>query len=199
MPRKRLVGASKLTMEDWNETMRLLRESPEEGAKALLRDYGPRLYATAFRLCQNETAAEDLMFRTIERVTEKIAAFNGKSSFFTWMCAIMANFLRMDMRKKGANSLVFGDDAMPEGEDACPTPAESAEASDDAAAVRRAVAALPQNLRTVVVLSYFDGMAVTEVAKALAVPEGTAHYWLHEAKKRIRAAIDPKGNGFGRI
>ena len=67
----------------------------ESGAKRLVSECGARLYATAYRICGNEKDAEDLVQRTLVRTVERIESFNGKSAFFTWMCAILVNFHRM--------------------------------------------------------------------------------------------------------
>ena len=166
---------------------RKILDDPDEGARMLVREHGARLYATAFRLCGNETDAEDLAFRTMERAIERIRSFDGRSLFFTWLCSIMANFFRMDMRRKGANALVFGEEPSDETAD-CST-SNAVERSDEAQVVRDAVARLPPNFRAVVTLVFFDGMSVVDAAKALSTPEGTVHYWLHEAKKRIKTAL----------
>ena len=90
----------------------LIAKDAEEGARVLVEDYGARLYATAFRLCLDAHAAEDLVQRTLVRVVARIASYKGESAFFTWMCAIMVNFRRMDVRRKAANALVFGEERL---------------------------------------------------------------------------------------
>lgn len=165
-----------------------IAKDPERGARALVEDYGARLYATAFRLCLNECDAEDLVQRTLVRVVERIDSFSGKSSFFTWMCSILINFRKMDVRRKSANALVFPEE-MPDVADARPDPGEALSADDEAEVLRRAVDSLPEDLRTVVVMHYFGGICVPEVAKILPAPEGTVYYRLHEARTRIRQYV----------
>lgn len=136
----------------------LVAEDRERGARVLIEEYDARLYATAFRLCLNEQDAEDLVQRTLVRAIERIATYNGASAFFTWMCAILINFRRMDVRRKAANALVF-DDTQLESPDARPDPGESLAQADEAAALRRAVACLPEDLRLAVVMHYFNGVS----------------------------------------
>ena len=166
----------------------LIAENTERGAEVLVKEYGTRLYATAFRLCQNGQDAEDLVIRTFARVIERIRSYNGKSSFFSWMCAILANFHRMDGRRKAANALVF-DPEPPDRVDDRPNPAEALVADDEAAAIRAAVDALSEDLRTTIVLHYFDEMSVPEIANVLEVPEGTVYWRLHEGRKMIRENV----------
>ena len=157
----------------------------EEGARVLVEDYGARLYAIAFRLCLDAHAAEDLVQRTLVRVVERIAGYKGESAFFTWMCAIMVNFRRMDVRRKAANALVFDEERL-DVSDGKPDPGEALSRLDEAAALRGAVLRLPEDLRLVVVMHYFNGFSVPEIAKTVQSPEGTVYYRLHEARQRIR-------------
>ena len=166
----------------------LLVNDAEKGARVLVEEYAARLYATAFRICLNEKDAEDLVYRTFSRVVEQIRSFNGESAFFTWICAILINFYRMDARRKAANSLVFVD-KLPELTDARPGPADELVASDEAEALRKAVSALPGELRVAIVLHYFADMSVPEIAKSLEIPDGTVYWRLHEGRKKIREAL----------
>lgn len=181
-------------MSDDDEILERLRTRPEDGARLLVGAYGRRLYAAAMRLCHNETDAEDLVSRTLARVVQSIGSFKGESGFFTWQCSIMANFFKMDLRRKAANALVFPDE-LPERADERPSPAEAAAQADDAREVRAAVASLPDKLRAAVVMFYFSGMSVPAIAKSMGEPEGTVYYWLHEAKKTIREKISETRQG----
>ena len=163
----------------------LIAKDAEEGARVLVEDYGARLYATAFRLCLDAHAAEDLVQRTLVRVVARIASYKGESAFFTWMCAIMVNFRRMDVRRKAANALVFDEERL-DVSDEKPDPGEALSRRDEAAALRGAVLRLPEDLRLVVVMHYFNGFSVPEIAKTVQSPEGTVYYRLHEARQRIR-------------
>ena len=166
----------------------LIVQDAERGAEALVEEYGARLYATAFRLCQNEKDAEDLVFRTFARVIEKIRSFRGSSAFYTWMCSILVKFYRMDTRRKAANALVFNEN-LPERPDPRPDPLESLSAADEAAVLCAAVDALPEDLRIAIVLHYFDDVSVPDIAKLLVVPEGTVYWRLHEGRRQIHETV----------
>ena len=166
----------------------LIAKDAERGAEVLVEEYSERLYATAFRICLNEKDAEDLVFRTLARVVSVIRSFRGDSAFFTWMCAIMMNFRRMDARRKGANSLVLVDE-LPERVDVRPSPSDAMASGDEAAVLRAAVEALPADLRAAVVLHYFDEMSVPKIAEALEIPEGTVYWRLHEGRKKIHERV----------
>ena len=172
-------------MQIWEE----IQADPEKGAERLVAEYGERLYATAFRICLNETDAEDLVQRTFVQVLRRIGSFKGDSSFVTWMCAILVNFYRMDKRGKARNALVLDETEADERPDTDPNPAESLARRDEAAVLRAAVAHLPAVERETVVLHYFDGLSVPQIARLQGAPEGTVYYRLHEARASIRKFV----------
>ena len=171
-------------MEVWEQ----IALDGETGARMLVAEYGNRLFRGALMLCRDEHAAEDLVFRTFERVVDKIASFNPDLSFWNWIYAIMLNFFRSDMRKMKAE--VVDDleivDELTEG-----TPAAVARLAEiDAALVRKAVEGLPPILREAVALRYFEDKSVEEMAAMLSVPVGTVKWRLHQARKRLALALN---------
>ena len=167
-------------MEIWEE----IAFDRERGAKRLVAELGDRLLTAAYQITQNSADAEDLIFRTFSQVIAKVGQYDGRSAFFTWIYRILLNFRRMDLRKKGANALVLMDQ-LPEAEDPAPDPAEALALDSSAAEVRAGVAKLSEPLRETVVLHYFEGMSVSEVAAVTEIPVGTVKYRLFEARKQL--------------
>ncbi len=83
-------------MEIWRQIVR----DGEAGAERLVSEYGDRLFAASILLCHDESEAEDLVFRTLDRAIRKISSYRPTGSFFAWLYATMLNFRRMDMRRK---------------------------------------------------------------------------------------------------
>ncbi|MCR5752107.1 MAG: sigma-70 family RNA polymerase sigma factor [Kiritimatiellae bacterium] len=142
------------TMQVWEE----IRLKPESGARALVEAYSERLYKLAYRLCSNSATAEDLAIRTIARAVRASGEFASEANYFSFLCSILVNLHRDDLRLKGANALVFVED-VPEVHDEVPNPAESLVAKSDADEVRAAVASLSPLLRETVVLRYYSGLS----------------------------------------
>ena len=171
-------------METWRE----VANNPVSGAHRLITEFGDRLYTAAIRVCGNETDAEDLVFRTFDHAVRKIDQYDGRAAFFSWLYAIMFNFWRMDMRRKGANALVF-DGEIPETEDMRPDPAEELAAQSDGESVRAAIAELPESQRAVVVLRYYEDMSMEQMATVLDIPVGTVKHRLFMAKRELAAKL----------
>ena len=165
-----------------------IRSEPESGAKELVATYSERLYKLAFRLCSNASQAEDLAMRTLARAMRAERDFPSDAAYFSFLCTILVNLHRDDLRLKGANALVFMED-IPEREDERPDPAASLIAKSDAEAVRKAIGQLSPVLREAVVLRYFSELSVADVAEALVVPEGTVKFRLSEARRKIEQIL----------
>jgi len=62
--------------------------------------------------------------------------------------------------------------------------------AERAQAVRAAVDALPEHLKSVMLLCHYSGLSYREVGEALAIPEGTVASRRHHALKRVRDALE---------
>lgn len=72
-------------------------------------------------------------------------------------------------------------------------PADEIERCDDACAVRRAVHTLPEQLRQVVTLHYFDGLTYEEVAAELKITIARVKHRLARARQELRDALLARG------
>ena len=165
-------------MEVWEQ----ISLDAEIGARMLVAEFGNRLFGAAVLLCRDEQAAEDLVFRTFERVVEQIDRYDPSRPFWNWLYAIQLNIFRMDMRKRRAfvpEDASFVVDAL-EASSCIPLPGHLVEA--DAAMVRKAVERLSPPFRETVVLRYFEDKTLQEMVELMAVPSGTVKWRLHQAR-----------------
>ena len=102
-------------------------------------------------------------------------------------------------RSRGARSRAFGTERVPE-EDwdrVLPDQNPGDEAPDAAAArreqrrkIERALEALPEHHRRIVVLSDLEGLSYREIAETLEIPMGTVMSSLSRAREALRGALD---------
>ena len=161
-------------MEIWQE----IAKSAERGARRLVAEYGDRLYAAATLLCRNNGDAEELVFRTLAQAVGKIRQFKPSGDFFSWLYTILLNFHRMELRKNRPNLVLVGSPQ--------DLPQIPVGGNDDAAEeMREMVRELPPQIRETVVLKYFAGMSIDEVATTLDIPPGTVKSRLFTAKRLL--------------
>ena len=165
----------------------------EQGAARLVAEYRERLVKDAFALCGNATEAEDLAFRTFDRVIRKIDTFRGDCSLYGWMKSVMGNLYRSSRRPKSADEkpLESPDEEQPES-DENPTSEERLLNASDAEIVRLAINRLSPPLKESIILHYFMEQPVMKIARLLAVPEGTVKFRLHYARKILAGLLTEK-------
>ena len=173
-------------MEIWQEIIK----NREKGARELVAVYQDRLFAAAMILCRDRSVAEELVFRTFARAIEKIATFRPNTNFYNWLYTILINFRRMDLRRERINPLVPTDPLpdVPMEE----TPFTTLAAKADHAAIRAAVAELSEPLKEVVLLRYFEGLSLDEIAATLNLPPGTVKSRLNYARATLARQLAPQ-------
>lgn len=166
-------------MEIWQE----IRKNGENGARRLVSEYGNRLYGAALLLCADDHDAEEMVFRTFAQAIKKIKQYEPSGEFFGWLYAIMLNFRRMDLRKRHLDLVPVGDPRdIPESAPSGVAEVRRAFTGED---VRMALNRISPLLREVVLLRYFEGRNVDEIADMLSVPNGTIKSRLHNARKEL--------------
>jgi len=149
-------------MEVWQE----IAKNAEHGAERLVAEYGDRLYAAATLLCRNNGDAEELVFTTLAQAVGKIRQYSPSGDFFSWLYTILLNFYRMEGRKNRPDIVLVGSPQdlpqIPVGKN-----------NDAAEEMREMVRQLPPQIRETVILKYFSGMSIEEIATTLGIPPGT--------------------------
>lgn len=164
---------------------RFVQQRDEEAFRLLFRRHTPRLYAIALRLLAQRTAeAEDAVQAAWQRASARLASFEWRSQFATWLTAIVINCARERLRSRTWNV-----EAPLEGE------FRGHERPPGAATIdlERAIAALPDGYREVLVLHDVEGMTHTEISAHLGIAAGTSKSQLFHARRRVRALLSPSG------
>lgn len=170
-------------MKTSSSIVRDIVEDRERGAARLIAEYRDRLYRDAFVLCGEKSAAEDLVFKTFERVLDKAEDCRDEQSFYAWMYAILRNYHLKSIRGGMArNTVAVGAAGDLESLDAMTTGGESVTVPIDGSIIRAAVEELSPKMREVVVLHYFMDQPVAKIAKILSVSSGTVMSRLYYAR-----------------
>jgi RNA polymerase sigma-70 factor (ECF subfamily) len=154
-----------------------------------------RVYLTAFHLVGSHGDADDVAQETFVRAYKAIGEFDGRSTVFTWLYRICVNAGLNHLRKRDRRKQVYIDDfPLPpdvEQEMAAPGVDEKRrlEARQMWLKVARAVDALPEDQKVVVVLGQLEGLSQKDIAEVLEIPEGTVAWRLHQARKTLRAQL----------
>jgi len=159
--------------------------------EALVGRYRDELFHFLARFAGSRAAAEDIFQDAFLQVHLSIDTFDTDRRFKPWLFTIAANKARDYLRKRKRRpamplSAPVGDDA--EGqtfidlmEADLPMPSEKVEREELSDRVATAVQLLPDHLREILLLAYFQKLSYNEIAEVLGIPLGTVKSRLHTA------------------
>ncbi len=169
----------------------------------LVRRYERELYNYLRRYLGDEQLAEDTFQLTFLQVHLKCDQFEPGRKVRPWLYAVATNqaidiqrrnrrhrMMSLDRRtgdreERDSASLVEMLDSK------APGPADRFDSAEQGEVVRGAVDGLPESLRQVVMLVYYQGLKYREAAEVLSIPVGTVKSRLHAAIQKLNEALTP--------
>ena len=136
------------------------------------------LYRVAASYLRGESDRLDAVSEAITRAWEKRHALRDEGLFRTWITRILIREC-VNIQRRQKRSVPV--DALPE--------AESEPEDERIAALREALAQLPQRQRTMTVLHYMEGYDVREVARIMGTTKSAVCAGLSRARARLRALM----------
>lgn len=170
-----------------------------EAFDELVVRYRVRIYNLARILTGGSDDAEDLVQDTFVRAFRAIGRFRGESTFRTWLYRIAVNVIKSHLVRKGRQMKLVQAPSTPASfEEARESAVERIASPEDleATVVRRrmidgALAALPEEMRTVITLRDVQGLEYHEIAEVTGVPLGTVESRIFRARQRLRPLLEP--------
>lgn len=159
----------------------------------LVRRFRPRIRALALQLTANASDADDVTQDVFLKAWESLGSFEGRSAFFTWIYRIAVNRALQVRQRAAARPCVDPDDPrvmLAVAVDAHASPQHAIELRERYAQLLWAFDQLSPLLRTTVALTTLQNLSYPEAAAVLGVPEGTIAWRMHEARAKLRAALD---------
>jgi RNA polymerase sigma-70 factor, ECF subfamily len=163
----------------------------------LVLRYQDRLYTMLVHLLGSSEDARDVAQEAFISAFQKLHTFRGQSAFYSWIFRIAMNLGVSKQRKRNRAAVsidavrettgVEPADARPENR-----PGFSIEASERQAAVREALAALPGEFRTVLVLKEMEDLKYEEIAEIVGCPIGTVRSRIHRARIELRNLLSAR-------
>lgn len=166
------------------------REAAQEHRQALLR--------VAMRMV-DEGSAEDLVQEALTRAFRQRHDFQEQSQSFTWFCGILLNLCRSELRRRkirrafGLSWLISDSEAQ---ERPVVDPGERPEQEFERLERRRllheALQKLPEKLRSVLILTYFEQLSGQQAAAILGLTEAALWQANSRARKQLKKHLEGK-------
>jgi RNA polymerase sigma-70 factor (ECF subfamily) len=173
------------------QLLRRLAVGPDEVALSELYDrYQAAMYGLAMRITNDSALAQDAVQEAFVGVWRNAARYTeGRASVRTWMLSITHHRAIDVVRRRKPVSPLPEIEQVNEALTVPDVWPEVARASD-AAAVRAAMADLPDAQRKTIELAYFSGLTQTEIAERESVPLGTVKSRTRLGLVALRRALE---------
>lgn len=183
-----------MTWTDEELVARACRGDAESFNQLILRWERP-IYALAYRVIGREEDARDVCQDTFLRAYKALPGFKGQAKFSSWLYRIALNLCRDWIRKQRRAPIA----QLPE--DVDPTelasergPSESVEdlvaRRELSGAVETAMALLPEEQRTAIILKEYHGMTFQEIADLQGCPLSTVKTRLYQGLSVLRRHLE---------
>jgi RNA polymerase sigma-70 factor (ECF subfamily) len=192
-----------------------IRAGDERAFAALVDEYSPSLLGVAMNHVRSRAVAEEVVQETWVGVIRGLDRFEGRSSFRSWIFAILRNTAiskgEREQRTIPMSSLAADSEDEELGLDAdrflgpdhdrypghwalgptrWPLPDEGLLAGETREVIADAINELPPAQRAVITLRDVEGWDSEEVCEMLDISAGNQRVLLHRARSRVRAAIE---------
>src|SRR5437879_2535630 len=148
-----------MTWTDEELVAKSIRGDADSFNELILRWERP-IYALAYRQIGREEDARDVCQETFLRAYRALSGFRGQAKFSSWLYRIALNLCRDWMRRERR-----------------------------ARAVERAMAALPEEQRTAIVLKEYHGLTFQEIADLIGCPLSTVKTRLYQGLTVLRREL----------
>ncbi len=175
------------------------QQGDKQAFELLVAKYQRRLARLLSRLIRDPAEVEDVAQETFIKAYRSLPNFRGESAFYTWLYRIgintAKNHLVSSSRRAQASASFTVEDAesFEEAEQLrdSATPEGELMSKEIALTVNRAMEALPQDLRSAVLLREIEGLSYEEIAAVMKCPIGTVRSRIFRAREAIAAELKP--------
>ena len=178
-----------------NASLKLVEKAVKGNREAfgeLIMMHQEYLYKLAYMYTKNEQDALDAVQECAMRAMISMDKLREPAYFRTWITRILINSIYLEQKKSKRNS------PFEEWNEAAAAESISIEeiSIEEKADLYDAIDLLPPVYKTVVILQYFQGMKIKDIAQAMDMPAGSVKAYLSRARESLRNLLDD-GNGTG--
>lgn len=191
-----------MTAQSAQDSDQQLVERVQRGNKRafdlLVLKYQHKIITVVKRYIRDSADVHDVTQEAFIKAYRALANFRGDSAFYTWLYRIAINTAKNYLVSRGRRLPLTDVDAEEaeyfSGNDNIKdidTPENNFFRDELQKAVRAAISALPEDLRSAVMLREMEGMSYEEIAEIMDCPVGTVRSRIFRARENIDKAIEP--------
>jgi RNA polymerase sigma-70 factor (ECF subfamily) len=183
-----------------SELVRRAQGGDRQAFETIFHRYERRLFNFVYQVIGNADDAADLTQDVFVRIYNGLGELRAEDAFNTWIYRIALNLCRDHLRRtrrirtesieQGGRSNDEDESAGIEIPDWSDNPEQVLQTDEMQEAVRRAVRALPEHYRNVVVLHHLQGMEVTDIARIVGCQVGTVKSRLSRGRDELKRRLE---------
>jgi len=179
------------------------RSGDVESFNQLITRWERPIYALAYRVIGQEEDARDVCQETFLRAFRGLAGFKGQAKFSSWLYRIALNLCRDWIRRRRRTPIsTLPEDVQLEDLASDVGPSESVEdlvaRRELSGVVEVAMARLPEEQRTAIILKEYHGMTFQEIADLQGCPLSTVKTRLYQGLSVLRRDLAESNPGIAR-
>ncbi len=178
--------------------VRRVQKGDRRAFDLLVLKYQHKIISLVGRYVHDHHEAQDVAQEAFIKAYRALGNFRGDSAFYTWLYRIAINtaknYLVARSRRPPGSDVEIDDAEHYEGDNALKdlaTPEGGLRARELERAVNEAVANLPEELRTAIMLREYDGLSYEDIASIMDCPVGTVRSRIFRAREAIDVKIRP--------
>ena len=166
----------------------------------LVEKYKQPLFSFVFRTLRDETETEDVAQNTFLQVWKSRARYERTAKFTTWLFTIARNLCLNEIRRRSRHPAESLEETHPEHDDQPSRqyedkqiflPTENALHSELAKKIEEALAELPENQRTAILLCRQDEVSYEEIAEILGCSLSATKSVIHRGRETLKEKLKP--------
>ena len=182
-------------------TLRRAQKGDARAFERLVEPYEQMVWRVCWHYVNHIEDARDCAQEALFKAWKSISAYRGDCSLESWLyriCqSVCLDFLRRKKRRQEESADALREEGFDPPDDA-PTPDEAAQKRQEREEVRRAIAALPEDMRTVLILYALEKKRYEEIAEITGTAVGTVKSRLNRARQKLTEMLPDREQSAGK-
>jgi len=136
-----------------------------------------KMYRIAFQYLNNQTSALDAVDEATYKAFKKLGQLKNKEFFDTWIIRILINICKKEIIRNKKEIV-------------CEELPETAVEEFDKLPLKEAITKLPVELKSVIILRFFNSLTISETALVLKIPVGTVSTRQRKALSLLKLELE---------
>ena len=168
-----------------------MRKGDERALESLYDATVGKLYALASAILRHAQDAEEVVCATYEQAWESAAQYDpGRASALGWLMMMCRSRALDQLRKRKLQSMPLAESGLSETDETAAPPDDLLSLVQENGRVHAALAALSEERRRLVSLSFLRDLTHAEIAELTGMPLGTVKSHLRRALSELRAKLE---------